>query len=61
MYTQTPRHPRAGLAAGLAILAAWLGALGIAFATDDSADRERGAGPAARTVVIPSDVGRERR
>ena len=34
MYTQPPPHPRAAAALGAAILAAWIGALGIAFATD---------------------------
>jgi hypothetical protein len=34
----------------LAILVAWLGALGVAFATDDSGDASRGAAPTAPRV-----------
>ena len=38
MYWQRPRHPRAGIAIGSAILVAWLGAIGVSFATDGSSD-----------------------
>jgi hypothetical protein len=54
MYTQTPHHPRAGAVIGLAILAVWLGALGLAFATDGSADGSRGAPPDVRSVAYGS-------
>jgi hypothetical protein len=32
MYTQTPRHPRAGAAVGIAILVLWLAAMGFSAA-----------------------------
>lgn len=41
MYMEPPRHPRAGVAVGLAILAAWCGAFGVALLTGDSADERR--------------------
>jgi len=53
MYWQKPRHPRAGMAVGAAILVAWLGALVAAFASDDAPDRHRGAAPVIRTVHQP--------
>jgi hypothetical protein len=47
MYpTHTPRHPRAGLAVALAILAVWLGAFSIALATGDPAGERRATPPA---------------
>jgi hypothetical protein len=52
-YTQTARHPRAGIAAGLAILVAWVGLIGVAAATDDSPDGGHSAAPAGRTVDAP--------
>jgi hypothetical protein len=54
VYTQTPPHPRAGVAVGLAVAAAWLGAFGIALATGEPAD-EQGAPPAAE---VRSDLAR---
>jgi hypothetical protein len=45
MYWQPPRKPRAGIAIGATILALWLGALGIAFATEGSGSESRGATP----------------
>jgi hypothetical protein len=48
MYMQPPPHPRAGAAVALAIVAAWLGALGVALAIDDTSGGtvDRGAAPA---------------
>jgi hypothetical protein len=43
MYWQRPRHPRAGVAIGLAILASWLGTLGLALASSDPVDGQRAA------------------
>jgi hypothetical protein len=43
MHWQEARHPRAGLAIGTAILVAWIAAVAIAFATDDSDDGDRSA------------------
>jgi hypothetical protein len=57
MYWQPARHPRAGIAIAAAIFVAWLGAVGIAFATDDSADGTRGAASSAHTELAePSPV-----
>jgi hypothetical protein len=42
MYWQPPRKPRAGIAIGATILALWLGALGIAFATEGSGEGRAG-------------------
>jgi hypothetical protein len=63
MYDQTSRHPRAGAAVGLAILVAWLGALGVAFATGDAAEERRVAArglelTAERAGAEPTDRGR---
>ena len=41
MYWQRARHPRAGVAIGLAILAFWLGALGLALANSEPVDGQR--------------------
>jgi hypothetical protein len=46
MYTQNARHPRAGVAVGLSILAAWLGALGLSALADDSGGVSHGGGSA---------------
>jgi hypothetical protein len=54
MYAQSARHPRAGAALGAAILAAWVGALGVAMAADGSKDGSRRAAPAAKAVETPS-------
>jgi hypothetical protein len=43
MYSQPARHPRAGIAVGLAILATWLGAFGFAAATAEPGDSARPA------------------
>jgi hypothetical protein len=40
-YWQPPRHPRAGLAIAVALVAAWLGAIGVAIATGDHDDGNR--------------------
>ena len=51
MYpVQPPRHPRAGVAVGLAILAVWLGAFSVALLTGDPSDERRGA-PAAPVIA----------
>jgi hypothetical protein len=34
--TQAPAHPRAGMAIGAAVIVGWLGAIGVAIASDDS-------------------------
>jgi hypothetical protein len=54
MYFEPPRHPRAGVALGLAILAAWLAALGVALLTGDPADERRGP-PAAGAIETTID------
>jgi hypothetical protein len=54
MYVQTPRHPRAGVAVGLAVLAVWLAAFAIALATDDPPDRGPGVAPATAAHEAPS-------
>jgi hypothetical protein len=52
MYWQRPRHPRAGVALGAAILAAWAGVIALDLARNDStADDRRYAAPGA--VAIP--------
>jgi hypothetical protein len=56
MYWETPRHPRAGVAIGVALLAAWVGALGVAFATDDSAPQDRRLDTPVRSADAPSGV-----
>jgi hypothetical protein len=43
MYWQRARHPRAGVAVGLAILAFWIGALGLALATGNPVEGQRTA------------------
>jgi hypothetical protein len=43
MYTQPPPHPRAAVAVGLTIAAAWLGAFGVVLATGEPADEHRAA------------------
>jgi hypothetical protein len=53
MYWQPAPHPRAGVAIGAAILAAWLGALGVAFASSDPAEPQRVAVPAAEQTSPP--------
>jgi hypothetical protein len=50
MYWQRARHPRAGVAIGLAILAFWVGALGLALATGDPVDGQRAAVTGANAV-----------
>jgi hypothetical protein len=34
--TQSRAHPRAGMAIGAAVVVGWLGAIGVAIASDDS-------------------------
>lgn len=50
MYWQRARHPRAGVAIGLAILASWLGALGLALANSEPVDGQRAAVAGAAAV-----------
>ena len=50
MYWQRARHPRAGVAIGLAILASWVGALGLALATGGPVDGRRAAVTGADAV-----------
>jgi hypothetical protein len=61
MYMHPARHPRAGMAIGLAILAAWLGAIGVAAATGDSPTGVQSAAPASGAVdaasVRPAHAG----
>jgi hypothetical protein len=40
MSGQRPRHPRPGLAIGIALLLAWLGAVGISLVTVGSPDAQ---------------------
>lgn len=51
-YWQPARRPRAGVAIGAAILAAWVGAVGVSFATDDSSDSDRGAAQGTRPELV---------
>jgi hypothetical protein len=53
MYTERPRHPRAAVAVGLAILAVWLAGFSVALLTGDPADEHRSSPPVPRTVVSP--------
>ena len=54
MYpAQPPRHPRAGVAVGLAILAVWLGAFSVVLLTGDPAGEQQGT-PAAGAVETRS-------
>jgi hypothetical protein len=46
MHTQSRPRPRAGLAIGAVLLAGWLGAIGIAIATDDDTGATGSAGAA---------------
>jgi uncharacterized membrane protein (DUF441 family) len=50
MYWQRARHPRAGVAIGLAVLVSWLGALGLALATSEPVDGQRAAVTGADAV-----------
>jgi hypothetical protein len=50
VYWQPARHPRAGIAIGLAILASWVGAVGLALAGGDSVDGHRAAVAGADAV-----------
>jgi hypothetical protein len=50
VYWQRARHPRAGVAIGLAILASWLGAFGLALATSEPVDGQRTAVTSADAV-----------
>lgn len=50
MYWQRARHPRVGVAIGLAILGTWLGALGLALATSAPVDGQRTAFAGADSV-----------
>lgn len=50
MYWQRARHPRAGVVIGLAILASWLGALGLALANSEPVDGQRAAVAGADVV-----------
>jgi hypothetical protein len=52
----TPRrsqHPRAGLAIGAVVFLGWLGALGVAIASDGSSDGDTRAAPDAATQEAP--------
>jgi hypothetical protein len=51
--SQVRRHPRAGLAIGALMLAAWLGALGAAIADDGSSNAESRAAPSAEASQTP--------
>lgn len=54
-YTHSrPRHPRAGAAIGAAIVAAWLGAIGLAVASDSSAGTTASAAPGADVTENPA-------
>jgi hypothetical protein len=53
MYTQPPPNPRGAVALGLAIVAAWFAAFGVALVTGDSTD-ERHAAPAPGAVELES-------
>jgi hypothetical protein len=45
-----PRHPRAGIALGLAILAVWLGGFSVALVTGEPGDERRGSQSAPVTA-----------
>jgi hypothetical protein len=49
-YWQPARHARAGAAIGAVVAVAWLGALGVALATDDGGDRSDRSPAAAQRV-----------
>jgi hypothetical protein len=53
-YTSQSRpHPRAGMAIGAAVMVGWLGAIGLATASDNSPHAETGAAPNAASVEGP--------
>jgi hypothetical protein len=49
--TQSPAHPRAGIAIGAAVIVGWLGAIGVAIAGDDS--------PVAQSDAVTNAGGSE--
>jgi hypothetical protein len=53
MYWQRPRHPRAGLAVGAAILAAWAGVVALDLATSDSTADDRGSAASGAVATPP--------
>jgi hypothetical protein len=53
MYRQRARHPRVGVAIGLAILASWLSIIAIALASDDSSTPDHTAAPNSGAAEQP--------
>lgn len=55
MYSKTPPpHPRAGIALGLVILTAWLGAFTVALFTGDTAGERHGMPPSGGRLLSPA-------
>jgi hypothetical protein len=52
-YWRPARNPRAGVAIGAAILVAWLGALGVAIASDESVNENHESAPAGHVQAAP--------
>jgi hypothetical protein len=55
MTPQAPAHPRVSLAIGAALLAGWLGTIGVAIASDGSAGSQGRASPAAAGVDFAAE------
>lgn len=58
MSPERPVYPRTGLAIGAVLLAGWLGAIGVAIASDDSTNAESRAAPSGAGAEAEDPVAR---